>query len=63
VGDFLATLNDAVGKRFTGYKGGEYIMDADTPLWVANNGETGGTAVVDVRDDTSTIRLITDVID
>ncbi len=37
---------EAVGKEFEGYKGGEFTMSRSTPLWVANYGKTGGTAVV-----------------
>ena len=50
VGDFLSILREANGKEFTGYKGGQYLMHSNTPLWVANNGEAGRTAVVDVND-------------
>lgn len=48
VADFLPSLRDAVGKTFTGYKGGEYRMDRGTPVWVSNYGETSSTAVVGV---------------
>lgn len=34
---------------FTGWKGGEFIMHKDTPLWVANSGSDSGTKVIDVR--------------
>lgn len=50
VGDLLAKLLDAVGKTFTGYKGGEFTMGTETPVWVANCGEAGGTGIVDVCD-------------
>jgi hypothetical protein len=33
---FLEVLKDAVGKTFTGYKGGEFFMSRHTPVWVAN---------------------------
>lgn len=32
----------AFGKEFHGYKGGDYLMDASTPLWVANYGYSRG---------------------
>lgn len=41
VGDLLTILREAVGKTFTGYKGGEYRMTESTPVWLANYGETG----------------------
>jgi hypothetical protein len=48
---FIKMLEDAVGKTFTGWKGGDYTMTKDTPLWVANSGEANETAVVGVIDD------------
>ena len=50
VGQLLAELKDADGKEFTGYKGGEYAMRSDTPMWVAKHDEAGGTAIIDVED-------------
>jgi hypothetical protein len=31
-------LTEAIGKTYTGYKGGEYVMGKVTPVWVANYG-------------------------
>ena len=42
VKEFLAMLNDAVGKTMTGYNGGEFLMSRLTPLWMANYGESSG---------------------
>ena len=39
--DFVSELNASWGKTFTGYKGGDFIMDAETPLWAAEYGECG----------------------
>lgn len=30
-----------LGKEFTGYKGGEYFMDENTPIWIAEYGNCG----------------------
>lgn len=49
VSDLLAQLNAAVGKSFTGYKGGDYTMTRRTPMWVANYGRSTSTAVVGVE--------------
>lgn len=49
VKDLLAHCQQAVGKVFTGWKGGDYTMSERTPLWVANAGETGSTAIVNVE--------------
>ena len=37
----LADCKDAMGQEFTGYKGGEYVMGTNTPLWVAPFGCCG----------------------
>ncbi len=43
--DLANELRSAIGKTFEGYKGGDYYMDEQTPLWVANWGDTGSTAI------------------
>jgi hypothetical protein len=48
--EFISILKDAIGKQFTGWKGGEYIMSEYTPIWVSNEGEACETAVIDVLD-------------
>lgn len=45
----LAELRQAVGNVFWGYKGGEYTMTENTPVWVANRGRYTQTAIVAVR--------------
>lgn len=44
----LAKLESALGATFTGYKGGEFVMDDATPLWVAGYGHASGLAVMQV---------------
>jgi hypothetical protein len=39
--DLLAECKDAMGQVFTGYKGGDFVMGALTPLWVASYGCCG----------------------
>lgn len=29
---------ECIGKEFTGYKGGDYVMRAETPCWIDNYG-------------------------
>lgn len=48
VGDLLPKLKEAIGKTFTGYKGGEFEMNQYTPVWVANYGHCHGTKIVGV---------------
>lgn len=61
----LNWLRDANGKAFEGYKGGHFKMHNLTPLWVANYGNSGGTAVVgvDVRGDGADVYLQTALLD
>jgi hypothetical protein len=59
VSAFLQMLKDTVGKTLTGYKGGEFTMDRDTPVWVANYGNSGNTAVVEVVDNEYVVILVT----
>jgi hypothetical protein len=47
---FSKMLKNTVGKTFTGYKGGEFVMGKHTPVWVANYGNSGNTAVIDIID-------------
>jgi hypothetical protein len=55
----LTELKNAVGKTFTGWKGGEYEMDENTPLWVANEGRTGDTIIVGIKDVNHTVVIET----
>lgn len=57
VADMLRVLRAAVGCTFTGYKGGEYRMTDVTPVWVANYGDAGSTAIVGV-DDIGSVTII-----
>jgi len=63
VADVLTMLKDADGQTFTGYKGGEYTMDRDTAVWVANNGEVGGTGIIDIIDGEYAVILQTAIVD
>lgn len=56
---FLQMLKGAVGKTFMGYKGGDFVMSRQTPVWVANYGDAGHTAVIGVVDDGYQVILIT----
>lgn len=48
--NLLSELKSAIGKEFEGWKGGEFTMDENTPVWVANAGNSGNTGIVDVID-------------
>lgn len=57
--EFLKLCKETVGKTFTGYKGGEYRMTRDTPVWIANRGNSGETALIGVDYDGYRLTLIT----
>lgn len=48
VASLLAELRSAIGKTFTGWKGGDFRMDKSTTVWIDNPGECNGTAIVSV---------------
>ncbi len=57
---FIDLLKSAMGKEFTGWKGGEFVMHENTPLWVANPGNSGETGIIGVLNNEYEIILITD---
>jgi hypothetical protein len=44
-GDLLRVARDSLGASFCGYKGGDFVMDSITPLWVADHGCCGDAIV------------------
>ena len=46
--ELIDLLDGAIGSTFRGYKGGEYTMHEDTPIWVDNYGEYTEQAIHDV---------------
>jgi len=58
--EFLIDLQDVKGSELRGYKGGDFLMDGDTPLWQAEWGTAGeNPPIMDTRvtDDQFTIVL------
>lgn len=55
----LELLEDAVDKSFTGYKGGGFIMNLHTDVYVDNYGECSNRIIVDVVEDFSGILIKT----
>ena len=55
----LEELKSAIGKTFTGWKGGDFIMDENTPIWVANSGNSGNTGVIGILDEGWCIIILT----
>lgn len=40
VGEWIEVLKEAVGKTFTWYKWGDYLMSKNTPIWFAEYGDS-----------------------
>lgn len=67
--DLIRDVKNAIGHIYTGYKGGEFTMSKNTPVWVANYGESGITdyngteyatvGIVDVKVEGEDIILVT----
>lgn len=49
VGEFGTWLMEAIGKTYTGYKGGDFVMSKITPMWVDHVGDCRNIAVVGVE--------------
>lgn len=59
VKSLLKELKEAIGYTYEGWKGGDYTMDENTPIWIANPGNSGNTAVVGILDKEYEVVLIT----
>jgi hypothetical protein len=59
VSALLADAEAAVGKTFTGYKGGEYVMHSHTPVWVSRYGDVESRAITAIDDGGKVARIIT----
>lgn len=59
----LKALRDCRGKHFQGYKGGSYLMDDGTPLWVDNWGECTSTAIRGLEITSSRVIILTKWVD
>lgn len=40
-GELLAICEDTLGRTFEGYKGGDFTMGKNTPVWIASYGYSG----------------------
>jgi len=59
VTNFIKMVEEAIGQTYTGWKGGEFTMNKNTPVWVANPGNSGNTGIVEVIDDGYRVILMT----
>lgn len=58
VSDVLESAREANGETFTGYKGGEYEMDEDTPLWWSEFGSSNGPPLIDIEVEDDRVLLV-----
>lgn len=58
--DFVVMIQKSIGKEFYGWKGGDFTMTEDTPVWVANDGNVGNTAVVGIKNEDYTVIILTE---
>ena len=49
-GKLLVTSKAALGATFEGYKGGNFLMSAKTPLWLSAYGINSGVAIIGLDD-------------
>lgn len=59
VGEVLANLRHALDAEMIGYKGGEYLMREDTPIWRSEYGTALGIAWMDIQDLGDFVYIIT----
>ncbi len=63
VAELLSFSEKAIGETFEGYKGGDFKMTKDTPLWVSAYGSSSGIAIIGVSQKMDTLYLATKQID
>lgn len=49
VGDLLKMAKEADGNTFQGYKGGDFTMNRNTPIWVGDEDYSTGVAIAEVK--------------
>lgn len=49
VGSLLAMAKEVDGKELLGYKGGEFLMNKETPIWVSDSDFSTGVAIASVE--------------
>lgn len=59
VSKFLEMLKEAIGKTYQGWKGGDFKMGKNTPIWISDDGMGSNNGIIDIRDDEYRIILIT----
>lgn len=62
VGKLLGLARKADGGTFTGYKGGEFTMNRDTPVWADDYGVCAYRAITGVVSASGSLTLVTQFI-
>jgi len=60
---FRRELKAAMGSTFQGYKGGDFTMGAETPLWLSDYGTASGIAMMDIVERDGKAIIITKQVD
>lgn len=60
VGKFLDTLKSSEHKTFTGWKGGDYVCDRESAVWVACPGTAPGVYIIGVEVDEYGVTILTE---
>ena len=63
VGEVLAQLEKIHNTELEGYKGGEYMMGDDTPIWRSEYGSASSIAWMDFVDTPDAVLIVTKQID
>ena len=63
VANMIAMLKNKIGDVRTGYKGGDYYMNPDVPVWMAEYGRAEQIAIVEVDGDGYTAIIRTWLVD
>lgn len=58
--ELLAVCRSCMGRVFTGYKGGEFMMGETTPVWLSPQGSTAGGRLMELREVDGMVEPVTE---
>lgn len=58
VSQIIEMVKEAIGKTYEGYKGGDFTMSRQTPVWVANYGESGCSPYKEGTEDYTSVGVV-----
>ena len=59
VAEWIEVLKEVIGKAFTGYKGGNFLMSRNTPVWLSEYGMGSTVYFIDVKEEDEKVYLVT----